>query len=369
VTLEATGADPMVVDLSGMTSKGKSTALSFAASAWGNPGDQGGLLLSWAATLTAIEARAEFCQHVPVFLDDTKKCPVMHRSKIADVVYSWGQGKPRGAVKGTRVVATWKSVLLSTGEAPAVLLAGEHSGARMRVLSVMDQPFPDNDPAVRKIEALDSWGLAGPKAAEYVREHWDKMAEWWKASRDAAEGRLGGGSSRLAGFIASVSMGVKVLRGIGIEIPSEKVREVCDKAATFAIKSSDTPTDAFHRIVGWIVGNSPRITEQAGWEDKGSPPGGWLGRSLGMAGVAIAVAQLDAELQRMGYDPQEIIPRWHKEKLCSDGPVPTWWMGRTVRMYRLSVGDGWTVSGSVEPPKPKEEPPLQEVPPIGEIQW
>ena len=94
-----------------------------------------------------------------------------------------------------------------------------------------------------------------------------------------------------------------------------------------------------------------------------------MGRSLGMAGVAIAVAQLDAELQRMGYDPQEIIPRWHKEKLCSDGPVPTWWMGRTVRMYRLSVGDGWTVSGSVEPPKPKEEPPLQEVPPIGEIQW
>lgn len=360
-TLEATGADPMVLDLSGVTSKGKSTALSFAASAWGNPGDQGGLLLAWSATLAAIEARAEFCQHVPVFLDDTKKCPVMHRSKIADVIYSWGQGKPRGAVKGTRIVAMWKSVLLSTGEAPAVLLAGEHSGARMRVLSIVGQPFTDGAPEVRLVEGMNSWGFAGPKAAEWVRLNWEKLPEWWKKSRDSAEKRLGPGSARLAGFVASVSMGVRALNDMGLAMPNEKIKELCDEAAKFALASADTPTDAFDRIVGWVTSNSGRITEQMGWEDKGAPPGGWIGRSLGKDGVAIAVAHLDAELKRMGYDPQEIIPRWFKAKKCSDGPVPTWWMKRTVRMYRLAVGSGWSVSGSAEPPEEaKEGSTLQE---------
>lgn len=359
VTIEPTGADPMVIDLSGATSKGKSTATGFAASAWGNPSEKGGLPVSWAATLTAIEQRAEFCQHVPVFLDDTKNCPSHDRAKIGTVIYGWGNGKPRGGVDPDHVrpVSSWKSVLFSTGEAPAVLLGGQHSGARMRVISLVGQPFPDGAPAVRTVEGLNAWGHAGERAAAWTLENWDKLAAWWTESRDASEKRIGPGSSRLAGYIATIAMGVRIAKAMGLPMPVTEIRKLCDDAAKFAIASADVPSEAFDRVVGWITSNAGRITEQSGWEDKGAPPGGWIGRSLGLEGVAVVPSFLDAELERMGYAPQEVIPRWAKENKCSSTPVSTRWMGRVVKMYHLAVGDGWTVNGPVVSVRDTPDPP------------
>jgi hypothetical protein len=371
VTIEATGADPLVIDLSGQTSKGKSTATGFAASAWGNPSEKGGLPVSWALTLTALEQRAEFCQNIPVFLDDTKNCPEHDRGKIGTVIYGWGNGKPRGGVDTDHVrpVASWKSVLFSTGEAPAVLLGGQHSGARMRALSLVGQPFPDGAPAVRSIEGMTAWGHAGPWAAEWAMENWNELTGWWTKSRDDAEKRIGAGSSRLAGYIATVALGVRILKDMGFTVPIAEIRTLCDDAARFAIASADIPSEAFDRIVALITSNAGRITEQAGWEDKGPPPGGWIGRSLGLKGVAVIPSFLDAELERMGYAPQEVIPRWAKEKKCSDAPTNTRWMGRVVRMYHLTVGEGWTVSGVVDLPKDKGEPPLRDKPDPEENLW
>ncbi|NBV62339.1 MAG: DUF927 domain-containing protein [Rhodobacteraceae bacterium] len=195
VALEATGAHPFVVDLHGTTSKGKSTALKFAASLWGNPDDQAGLPMSWASTVASIERRAAFLKHMPTFVDDTKKCPVKEREKLAAVIYGWGVGKARATIGGVQAVATWRSALLSTGEAPLSEIAGEHAGLRMRVLPVSRQPFPDGHPTVRLIEGMDAWGHGGPKVAEWVRLNWDSLPARWEKARDKAEKDLGGQAS------------------------------------------------------------------------------------------------------------------------------------------------------------------------------
>ena len=68
VMLESTGAPPFVVDLHGMSSRGKTTALRWAASAWADPSDGAAYILPWSATLAAIEGRAGFLRHLPVLI-------------------------------------------------------------------------------------------------------------------------------------------------------------------------------------------------------------------------------------------------------------------------------------------------------------
>lgn len=62
-------------------------------------------------------------------------------------------------------------------------------------------------------------------------------------------------------------------------------------------------------------------------------------------GSAVSPPILDAELRRMGYDPEEILPLWAKvERLLKDGDrmtVTTKWQGKGVRMYVLQGLDGW----------------------------
>lgn len=343
VALEATGAHPFVVDLHGTTSKGKSTALKFAASLWGNPDDQAGLPMSWASTVASIERRAAFLKHMPTFVDDTKKCPVKEREKLAAVIYGWGVGKARATIGGVQAVATWRSALLSTGEAPLSEIAGEHAGLRMRVLPVSRQPFPDGHPAVRLIEGMDAWGHGGPKVAEWVRLNWDSLPARWEKARDKAEAALGGqASSRLAGFVASIGIGAVALQGIGIKVPWVEVEKLLLEGAQTALASSDIPSAAWERVQGWLVAVQDRIAEQEGWTRNAACPQGWIGKVLRDGRLAIHPSALEGELKRLGYDPGELLPRWTAAgRMDSPKPEACKWMGKTARMYVLNVAEGW----------------------------
>lgn len=342
VALEATGAHPFVVDLHGTTSKGKSTALKFAASMWGDPTEVGGMLVQWSSTPTAIERRAAFQKHIPMFIDDTKKCPVKDREKLAAIIYGWGVGKSRGTIGGTQEVATWRSALLSTGEAALSELAGEHAGLRMRILPVSRQPIPDGHAAVRQIEGMDAWGHGGPKVAEWVRLNWATLPARWEKARDKAEKDLGGGAaSRLAGFVASIGIGALALHGIGIKVPWSEVEKLLLEGATTALASADTPTAAWERIGAWLVAVQDRVAEQEGWTRNTACPQGWIGKVCRDGRLAIHPSALEGELRRLGYDPAELIPRWAAVGRCGEKPEAVKWMGKTTRMYVLNIQDGW----------------------------
>ncbi len=340
--LKATGAHPLVVDVHGTTSKGKSTSLKFAASLWGDPSETGGLIQSWNGTATAIERRAAFLRSSPSFLDDTKKCAVRDREKLAAIVYGWGQGRPRGTIGGVMEVATWEAVLLSTGEASLAMLAGEHAGLRMRVMPVSAQPIPDGHAAVRLIEGMDSWGHGGPRVAEWIRLNWATLPARWEKARDKAEKDLGGSaSSRLAGFIASIGIGALALQGIGVKVPWSEVEKLLLEGAMVAMSSADTPSEAWERIRSWLVAVQDRIAEQDGWTRNTACSQGWIGKVCRDGRVAIHPSALEGELKRLGYDAAEMIPRWAAAGRCSARPEAVKWMGKTTRMYLLSASDGW----------------------------
>ncbi len=354
VFLEATGAAPFVVDLHGHSSRGKTTALRWAASAWADPTDAGGYLVSWSATMAFIEDRAGFLRNLPLCLDDTKKVQPKDREKLAALVYAWGSGQAKGRARpdGVRATAVWRSILLSTGEAPLTRLAGEHVGLRLRVLPISEQPFPDGDEAVGVIEGLDAWGLLAPKVEAWALDRWDGLAERWEKIRAKAAKVLNGGpsSQRLAGYIASVKLGVEALQDLGVPMPVKEITEILTRAGASALASSDTATEAWDRIGAWLVANSERITGIPGVGEEPkvekAPSAGWLGRAMPGGVVAVVPALLDAELRRMGYDPEEALQSWNEQGriVKKDGSfgIVTRWLGRSTRLYRLTGFEGWT---------------------------
>jgi len=349
VLLEATGAAPFVVDLHGHSSRGKTTALRWAASAWADPSDAGAYILPWSATLAAIEGRASFLRHLPLMLDDTKKVPPKDRERLAATVYQWGsgQGKARGMPGGVQTVAIWKSIMLSTGEAPLARLAGEHVGLRLRVLPVVEQPIPNNAEAVGVIEGLDAWGHLGPKVQAWANRHWDTLHKRWEVKRDAAAKKIAKGPSaqRLSGYLASIRIAVDALVDFGVEMPVEKINDLLFKSAEMALASADTSSEAWDRVCAWLVANSDRISEQKGaLKSAKAPAGGWVGRALPDA-LAVSPPALEGELRRLGYDPEEVLPAWAERGLVrkADGRLTevVWWLGRSTRMYVLIGAKGW----------------------------
>lgn len=98
--------------LIGDSSKGKTTALQAAASVWGGPG----FVRTWRATANGIEASAAALNDTLLVLDEISECDPR---EIGSVIYALanGTGKQRAArTGGTRAVARWRIVALSSGE-------------------------------------------------------------------------------------------------------------------------------------------------------------------------------------------------------------------------------------------------------------
>jgi putative DNA primase/helicase len=136
VLLNDIKVSPFIVDLSGSTSQGKTTALQVARSVWGTEG----LLNEWNATRVAIERKAGFLNSFPLYMDDTRKAD---ERILQSIVYqfSGGRSKGRGSLKGSQREATWNNILISTGEVSLADYAAKAGGAAARVISLVDEPF------------------------------------------------------------------------------------------------------------------------------------------------------------------------------------------------------------------------------------
>lgn len=129
---------PFIIDLSGPTSKGKTTVLKTAASVWGS----GHLVSEWNVTKVAAERKAAFLNSFPLMLDDTMKA---EEKQLKAFVYNFsgGRSKGRGSVTGSQVEFTWNNLMLSTGETSLTDYAMQAGGAAARVLPVTGLPFED----------------------------------------------------------------------------------------------------------------------------------------------------------------------------------------------------------------------------------
>ena len=337
---------PMMVPIPGIpnfgadwyvdTSQGKTTALYLAASVWGNPSerDHDGTIQSWGGTRAGIEALAQALGSLPLVLDDTKQA--RYPEVVADVIYAacGGRGNLRSqAGGGLRDTPVWRTVLISSGEQPALTLArSEHGGAAARLLEVEGSPMGEVSKEAGKIakalkrDLLANHGHAGPRLVRWLQREGvrERLRARYRELQSWAEDQVTGGGveSRASDYVAALQLAAEVCEeALGISLPDDW-RDLVWACIRRAGEGADLPARAMQDLYGWLASQGHRLYTQ---RDPGqeAPTGGWIGSESDSHAWAYALVptELQQWLDRAGYRPAEVLGNWRRRGwlVCSHG--------------------------------------------------
>lgn len=317
-----------ILDLSGTTSQGKTTALRFAASAWGLPDERsGGVVGSWGSTRVWIERVSGLLGDLPLLLDDTRRA--RRPEDVARVVYEVcsGGGRGRGAPQGTRTRQGWRTVLLSTGEEPITSFS-EEAGTRARTVALWGSPFggssADLAQRAQAIEALADlhFGHLGPRLVQLLLDQpalvaslpttWERLV----AVRQAQATRSGVGA-RSAVYRAGLDLAAWLAHEhLGVPRPLVDPDALLRTALEDGAREADRPAAALASAVSWAVSQQHRFWPNPGSGHGGQdlpPPGGWLGtweRGEGWSWVGFLKDPLKRHLKERGFAPAVVLKQW-----------------------------------------------------------
>ena len=324
-----------VVDFSGSTSGGKTTALRVAAAVWGRPSESyPTAMYSWDATKVWIERASAFICNLPVILDETKRA--YSPKIIRDVIYDFcqGQGRGRGAVDGTRPTGSWRSVLISSGEGAATNCS-QDAGTRARVLSIVGKPLGhDVKVGARVSEEVqillsEHYGHLGRRIAQYLvanSEHHDTIREVYHDARARYSSEaLTAVSRRHAAHLAAIEVAAGIIHQLGVPQCDVDPFGYLIESQTLAGLDADRPASALQDILSWCATNQPRFWGRHDHDPHGrvkTPLHGWAG-TWGPGDdwdyIAISTLTFNAKMVEIGHDPKEIATRWAERNWLLSG--------------------------------------------------
>jgi putative DNA primase/helicase len=210
-------APNFMVDWAHRASTGKTTGLRVASGVWGRPDERApdGALATWDATRVWVERASSMLSGLPLILDDTKRAK--DPRLIADLLctVASGRGRGRGNPKSLAPTRSWRTVLLSTGEAPATSFT-QDGGTRMRCLEVRGLPFGRQDEETRglidrlNVDLQTHYGHAGPTFVRWLlqrRRDWVRWVKQYRQTVEAyAERAKGPEAGRLAQYAAAIEL-------------------------------------------------------------------------------------------------------------------------------------------------------------------
>ena len=287
-----------VLDYCGVTSGGKTVAARIAASVFGSPDERFGAasMLTWDATRVYLERAPAVQCDLPLVVDDTKRArnPKYITQTIYDVAS--GRGRGRGSVDGLQQSTTFRSVMITTGEAPITSFT-EDGGTRARVLALWGSPFGKTDQAtgrvVRQINAsvCEHFGHAGREFVTYLLANRKKWSEWRKlytALRKQYEERAVDNPvvHRMATHFAAITTAATIAHEANV-LPwayADPIDELWDVLVAEA-SEADRSAAALRQVVSWAHAHQedfhgPRKL------DKRVPNDGWAGRWSDYAKIA-----------------------------------------------------------------------------------
>ena len=324
--LEVLHIPGFVLDFSGETSGGKTTALRFAASVWGRPAESyPTAMYSWDATKVWIERTSGFLKNLPLVLDETKRA--RHPRIVRDVIYDFcqGQGRGRGSVEGTRHTESWRSVLISSGEGAATSFS-QDAGTRARVLSLKGKPLGDDvvvgSAASEEAQALlaKSYGHLGRHVVQYLvanRERYSDIRAVFQASRQKySELAQSAVSRRHAGHLAVLEVAASIVHSLGVPTPTVDPFTCLLESQEQAGHDADRPLSALQDFLTWCATHQKRFWGRGEKDREGNtkaPPQGWVGAwedKNDWDSIAVTTTGFNALMKDLGHDPDEIITRW-----------------------------------------------------------
>ena len=247
---------------------GKTAAMKFAVSVWGDPTK---LMGSFNATSVGLERMAGILKHLPFAIDELQ---VLNDRKLSveKIVYSLGNGY--GRVRGNKnggmqSIPNWQNIMITSGEQP-ISNESSNDGAITRVLELYGRPVDDVGFAHDlHIVSKDHYGLAGEQFIKYiiknVNEHCAKQ-DYERISKEigrecsfeAPKAKLDSVSLVCLGdYYASISVfNAEKSRAWNEAIElGAKILENCKE-----LQKADTIERAWDFVIGWIASNRNRFS-------------------------------------------------------------------------------------------------------------
>lgn len=298
--LEILNVNNFTIDLSGNSSKGKTSTLKLAASVWGNPdATSDSIVNTWATTITSVERTAEIMSSLPIFLDDTKLAGNVKDNKqtasalISNVLYAIasGRGKSRGKLVGVDHTSSFKTILFSTGEGPATSLT-DNEGAKGRTVSLLGNPFGKDDSNMSKFVSnieegfKSNYGHAGPRVVKFIMEHETEHELWRETYAEVCQDLMSkaGTSSiamRLAKDIAAVITIIPIVHAALPELTREYPVEAMNDHVWSKVTSESTLPDKnieiLKNLYTYAVMNPARFYHGSASQGQLVPQGGYEG--------------------------------------------------------------------------------------------
>jgi uncharacterized protein (DUF927 family) len=362
--LEILNAPNFVVDFAGVTTAGKTTTLKVAASSWGNPDLRSHLayIQGWHVTKVFIERAISVLNFLPLILDDTKT--VRFREMVGEVIYQVvsGKGKGRGTIEGLAQTRSQKTVLISSGEAPAREFTTD-GGARMRCLEIMDSPFgevtKENGNIVTRLEShlQKNYGHTGPAFIQWLcrnRERWPDLKQRYdQRTADYTDAATNPQAGRLAKYAAAIDMAAYILHQ-AVSMPWPYEDPLKDLWAEMSSGAAEAPPEirALRAIEGWCHSNEttffgrhevlrPTLKAKV-------PISGWTGfwGPAEDSNIAFYPDKLDGILEQLKFKPHEVKAGWRSRgwiEISENDKAKRLTVKRTYKMDGKNVRTNFTV--------------------------
>ncbi|WP_043497033.1 DUF927 domain-containing protein [Streptomyces viridosporus] len=307
------------VDISSRSTRGKTTCLQCGLSVWADPSEDARALASWRTTLIGAEKHLNLVRGLVTALDETMtaESPEIVNSILYDLPKNEGKLRGGGWPSGLQ----WQTVLLSTGERPA-LSYSTHQGAAARVLSLTRSPFGENGGAVAvslRECILDNHGTAGP---EFVRRLLEQTSTpeglaSLRAEHEALREQLLGTTDmtgRRAPKVAAVALAEILAHRWGLlpytPLPVERWQGMFTEVAD---ESDNRPEMAMDVLRAYVASHGAHLYRQGQSTRDDQPHSGWLGLVPTPGSppwVAIAPEKARRVLADAGYSLDAVLQGW-----------------------------------------------------------
>ena len=332
-------AENFTVDWSCSTSTGKTTTLRIAGSCWGNPDEKmpSTVVHTWGSSSVWIERAATILNDIPLILDDTKMSAAGGKrdqaaTKVSGVIYeiSSGSGRRRGTITGIRSTGHWRTILLSSGEQPAVdFTAGD--GGSARVITLWGLPFgkADGDTSVLvkrvNMDLKENYGHAAPRVLKFIfenRNQWPFWRDGFKELKAHFAAKAGGDpvGGRIADYFATLAIVIPLVHAalpeLRRDVPIKTVMDDLWNTATKSVPEADRALVALQYAYDWAVSNQEKFygRHRTMGENSGivEPFSGWAGvwQSGEWRYVAYTTPVIKRLLQEWSFDVEAILRTW-----------------------------------------------------------
>lgn len=304
--------EPFIIDLSGKTSTGKTTALKVASSVWGTDD----LRSEWNTTKVSVERKASMMNSFPLIYDDTRKAPIY---QLADIVYqfSGGRSKGRGNIHSIDSESTWQNILISTGETSIVEYGQEKAGISARVITLQDNPFSDDVDLRALYDGLENnFGHLGLAFIDQYNKHKLEYKESFKGHEKLFIEKAGDNEvmQRLGRPFALLQTSAEILNDIEeFEHNLYSTVQCAYESMKESNKSIDKPKQLLVEVLEYMQANRNNIIGEG-------YPELYSGEIKGIYKNSMLGVQSETLKNLLGHELTTIVKEWDSRKyLINDG--------------------------------------------------